>query len=131
MAKHTTHLLLQNVDFGTAWQTRHWRPHADVYRTENVIAIVLEIAGVDEADLRLRFEPGLLAVEGQRALLPLPPDSKCLQVEISHGRFHREFKLPRDADGDNISASVKNGLLLITIPFKVPEPAATVKVTIS
>ena len=133
MAKHATHLLLHNGDvgFGVTWQTRHWRPHADVYRTENAIAIVIEIAGVSEADMHLHFEPGLLVVEGQRALPTLPRDSKCLQVEISHGRFRREFKMPREVDSDHISAAMENGLMLITIPFKLPEAAATIKVQIS
>ena len=40
------------------------------------------------------------------------------RVERSYGRFIRSFQLPRNADGDKVSASVTAGVLTVRVPKK-------------
>lgn len=40
--------------------------------------------------------------------------------ERSYGKMERMFKLPDNADADNVTASMKNGVLNVHIP-KIPQ----------
>jgi HSP20 family protein len=44
-------------------------------------------------------------------------------VRESHSSFYRSIALPKYADGDNIKAHFRDGVLKVTIPFKeLPAP---------
>ena len=43
-------------------------------------------------------------------------EGKYLRKEFSYTKFHQTLILPENADKDNIDASVKDGVLYITIP---------------
>ena len=46
---------------------------------------------------------------------------KCITRELKQSSFKRSFNLGEYLDGDNISASFKDGMLSISIPKKEPE----------
>jgi HSP20 family molecular chaperone IbpA len=56
------------------------------------------------------------------------PEYKYWVAERSVGEFHRSFTFPNRVDTDNVKASLKNGILTITVS-KAPEPQ-TKKITI-
>jgi HSP20 family protein len=93
----------------------------DIYQTDDAILIHVEAAGVSEEDLRLHFEEGNLVIEGRRTRPELPCPQHCLQVEISYGSFRRVLSLPRDINGQGISAEYSDGLLRVTIPRRTRE----------
>lgn len=140
MAKHIVHQFFVGpgpsgeMAVGLAWAEHGWQPNVDVYETPDSLLLAVEIPGVDENEINLHFIPGTtphLIIEGRRDAPDFLGPARCLQVEIEHGPFRRQVRLPRDADGDSISARRENGLLRITIPKNRPQPSQHVKVTVN
>ena len=103
---------------------RFWQPSADVHETEIGLVIKLDLAGVttDSVQVSLSGDGRYLAVSGVRA----EPERErklrtgCFQLEIYFGPFERTFVLPRDwkVDRENLSATLRDGFLTITLPRK-------------
>ncbi|MDA8099370.1 MAG: Hsp20/alpha crystallin family protein [Nitrospiraceae bacterium] len=112
---------MQNIweTFGT-WAvpvTSVWRPPTDVYETDSLIYIVMEIGGVVEDNLAVTLFSDLLVVEGRREQPAFVEQgmSACHQLGIKYGEFRSEVYIPADVDHDNVSAEYKNGILKIVL----------------
>ena len=95
-----------------------WRPNVDVHRLADGIAVVVELPGVDESDLKVVAEPGRLRIAGNRPAVTAGPGAEPLQLEIDYGPFERVVALPPGADPDGISADFRAGLLTVRIPVR-------------
>lgn len=94
----------------------HWEPAVDFCEDEEAYHVVMEIAGVNERDLEVTYQPdGVLVVRGVRRPL-LCGGVSCLLLEIAYGAFERRIPLPPDIHPDGIEASYKAGMLHIRIP---------------
>jgi HSP20 family protein len=51
-------------------------------------------------------------------------------VERAYGRFARSFTLPEDADGNNVAAECKDGVLKVHLPKSERAKPKTIEVTI-
>ena len=94
-----------------------WAPPVDVAEEKDHILVKVEVPGVDEKDLRVNFEDGLLTISGQRQF-ERKDDRNYHRIERTYGSFVRKFSLPRTVDANAITASYKNGVLEIEIPKK-------------
>ena len=93
-------------------------PSADVYETPETIQLRLEIPGVDEKDLNISMENGVLTVRGERKLEEGEKEQNFLRMERPYGAFSRSFTLPQTVDTDHINASYVNGVLMIELTKK-------------
>jgi HSP20 family protein len=94
-----------------------WAPPVDVAEEKDHILVKVEVPGVDEKDLRVNFEDGLLTVSGERQF-ERKEDRNYHRIERSYGSFVRTFSLGRSVDPNAITASYKNGVLEIAIAKK-------------
>lgn len=94
-----------------------WAPAVDVAEDTEKIHVKVEVPGMDEKDLRINFEDGLLTVSGERQF-EQKDDRNYHRIERSYGSFVRSFSLPRSVDAASIAASYRNGILEIEIPKK-------------
>src|SRR5436305_1977433 len=94
-----------------------WAPLVDVAEDQNHILVKVEVPRMEEKDLRVNFEDGLLTVSGERQF-ERKDDRNYHRIERSYGSFVRTFSLPRTVDGNSITADYKNGVLEIAIPKK-------------
>jgi HSP20 family molecular chaperone IbpA len=101
-----------------------WKPSINIYEDRTHYCVVVDLAGVSGEEIDLRVAKGVLLLGGQRAV-PEPPEPsgtvRLHLMEIDHGRFCREVKLPDNAeveDADAVQASYRGGYLWITIPKK-------------
>lgn len=94
-----------------------WNPPVDVLEENGKILVKVEVPGIDEKDLRVTFEDGLLTVSGERQF-ERKDDRNYHRIERTYGSFTRTFTLPRSADSAQIKADYKNGVLEIEIPKK-------------
>ncbi len=90
-------------------------PSADVYETPDCIQLRLEIPGVDEEDLNITMENGVLTVRGERKLEEGEKEESFLRMERPYGAFSRSFTLPQTVDTDHINASYVNGVLMVEL----------------
>ncbi len=98
----------------------HWEPAVDFFEDEEAYHVIMEIAGVNERDLEVTYQPdGVLVVRGVRRPL-LCGGVSCLLLEIAYGAFERRISLPPDINPDGIEASYKAGMLHIRIPKTSP-----------
>jgi HSP20 family protein len=95
--------------------TATWAPPVDVAEEADKIFVRVEVPGVDEKDLKVNYEDGLLTISGERQF-EKKDDRNYYRIERSYGSFVRSFSLPRSVDANKISASYKNGVLEIEIP---------------
>jgi HSP20 family protein len=91
-------------------------PHADVCETDDAFYIDFDVPGISDNDLRLRFEPGALTLEGVRTRRPPENCARCIEVEIEYGTFMRRVILPRSCDEANIEAHLEQGVLRVRVP---------------
>lgn len=98
-------------------QQATWNPPVDVLEEQDRIFVKVEVPGVDENNLKVTFQDGLLTVSGERQF-ERKDDRNYHRIERAYGSFTRSFTLPRSVDGSQIVADYRNGVLEISIPKK-------------
>jgi HSP20 family protein len=89
----------------------------DVFENEKEIIIVSLIAGIQESDLEVSFDRGMLIIKGKRhSPITETDEKKYLIKECYWGNFARRIVLPDEIDEQKISANLKNGLLVLKVP---------------
>jgi HSP20 family protein len=74
----------------------------------------MDLPGVDEKAVQVRFEGGTLTVEGER-LTPSSEDVYAVRERLG-GEFRRSFRLPEAIDSEKIEARYERGVLEIRVP---------------
>ena len=102
-------------------------PRMDVTETETEYRVDAELPGLDEKDISVTLENGVLTLAGERKEDRDEKDEKrgFRHRESFRGRFERALSLPEDADEKGISAKYGNGVLRVTLPkLPVAKPQA-------
>jgi HSP20 family protein len=94
-----------------------WAPAVDVAEEGDKILVKVEVPGMDEKDLKINFEDGMLTVTGERQF-ERKDERNYHRIERAYGTFTRTFSLPRTVDASAIIANYRNGILEIEIPKK-------------
>ena len=95
-------------------------PKVNVYEHDEKISIVAEIPGLDKKNVSVEVEDQVLTISGDKHGFD-DSDAKCITRELKHSSFKRSFNLGEHLNGEDVSASFKDGLLSIAIPKKEPE----------
>ena len=98
----------------------HWTPNTDVYVTDDVLVIKVELAGMRKEDLELTVDGNHLTITGHRPDGCRPPKCKFLLVEIAYGSFQSIIELPPGYDLSHAKAAYQNGFLRIDVPQAAP-----------
>lgn len=108
-----------------------FRPSTDVSGSENQYNITLDIPGLTEDDITIELKNRILTIKGEKETKSESDDKKFYRVERSFGSFQRTLALPDDASGDDIIASMKNGVLKLTVPRMVLPESDVKRISIS
>ncbi len=91
-------------------------PRVDVIETEKEYQLEADLPGYSEKDVQVQVKDGLLTISSQKyEEKEGKVETLYLIKERWNSGFERSFKLPKDADQDNITAVFKNGILTLTI----------------
>lgn len=93
---------------------RVFLPAVDIFETPQALVLVADMPGVTGDALTLDLKDNLLTVCGQ--VSPPPENETLLSQEYALGDYYREFQVGELIDKQNIEASVKNGVLTLTLP---------------
>ena len=96
-------------------------PKVNVYEYEDKVGIVAEIPGLNKKQLNVDVEEGVLTISGDKHSTFEDDGAKVLRRELKQSSFKRSFELGELLDGDNISATFKDGILTVAIPKVEPE----------
>jgi len=115
---------LFNQPFGPLWRTQGaeqtltastFVPAVDIYEDEHNIVLTAEVPGVEEKDLDISLENGVLTISGERKMENEEKQDNFHRIERSYGRFTRSFTLPPTVDENNVKAEFNNGILKIAL----------------
>ncbi len=87
----------------------------DIAETEKAYHVKTELPGLEQKDVELTLEDGILTVSGEKRSESEEEGKTFHRVERSYGRFSRAVQLPGDADEKSIKAHMKHGVLEIEI----------------
>ncbi len=106
--------------FGT--RVADWlSPASDAKADENNYRISMELPGVEEKDIDVSVQDGVVTVKGEKSAEREEKGDTWFFTERQYGSFSRSFRLPADADGDKIAASLKDGVLSLSVPKSTPQ----------
>jgi HSP20 family protein len=103
-----------------SWQVRSrtWSPPTDVYETEEVYIVRVEIAGMREEDFEVQLENNTLLISGSRP--DLTERRAYQQMEIRFGKFSTAITLPGSVNIEQARAEYKDGFLIVVLPKATP-----------
>jgi HSP20 family protein len=107
-----------------ATTTGDWAPQLDVSETKDAMVLKAEVPGVDPKDIEIMLTGDLLTLKGEKAKETLDKEERYHRVERVYGAFLRSVRLPMAVDGSKVTASFKNGVLVVTLP-KTPASKGT------
>jgi HSP20 family protein len=89
-------------------------PSLDVDETEKEYRVTAELPGIDEREVEVLFQNGVLTIRGEKKI----ENEKGNRAfsERYYGRFERQIALDREIDDGAINATFRNGVLTVTIP---------------
>jgi HSP20 family protein len=90
-------------------------PRADIYETDDTIVVVADMPGVDESSLDITLENNVLTING--CVEPMQPEGYSLTyAEYREGDYVRSFRLSDEIDREGIEATLKDGVLRLSLP---------------
>ena len=92
------------------------KPASAASGNEDAYSISIELPGVSESDIDLSVRSNSLIVRGEKKTETEKKGDTWFFSERQYGAFSRTFQLPEDADGSIASATMKDGVLTISIP---------------
>ena len=101
------------------------KPASAASGDDTAYSISMELPGVSEDDIELSINNGSLIVRGEKKTESEKKGDTWYFSERQYGAFSRTFQLPEDADEGKTSATMKDGVLKITVPRVAPEEKST------
>jgi HSP20 family protein len=95
-------------------------PAVDITESEKAYEITAELAGMDEKNIEVKLADGGLTIKGEKQEEKEEKKKDYYLNERHFGSFERSFQLPDGVDTNKIEATLKKGLLKVTLP-KTPE----------
>jgi len=104
-------------------------PHTDVVETDNEYRVTAELPGLEEKDVELTFQDGVLTLKGEKKVEH--GGEGTLHSERFYGRFQRTLSVGPDVDESKVSASFRNGVLTVVLPKSPEAPSKTKRIQIN
>jgi HSP20 family protein len=93
-----------------------WRPMTDIYETKDAYVFKIELPGFKKEDIKVEFSGETLTLRGERKQEEETKNENCHRLERSYGLFERSFTIPKNIDSKKIDATLKDGILMLTVP---------------
>ena len=91
-------------------------PAVDIVEKDTAYEITADVPGFDEKNIEVKVVNGSLSIKGERKSEKEEKKKDYYLSEREFGAFERSFPLPDGVDSDKIDASVKKGVLTVTLP---------------
>ena len=106
-----------------------WAPPCNAYEDEHGFHLEVALPGADRQDIDILFEDGVLTVKGERKEAVTGNGCRYFAHEIGWGDFSRSFRLPTYIDLDKVSASYKEGVLVLDLPKREEAKARRIEIS--
>jgi HSP20 family protein len=102
-------------------------PASEASANGDAYKIAMEVPGVEEKDIELTVEGGVVTVKGEKQSAREEKGETWYFSEREFGSFSRSFRLPPDAEESGVGADLKDGVLTVTVPKKTAKASAGVR----
>ncbi len=110
---------------------RRLNPAIDVNEDDQKIVLLADLPGLSDADVDLQIDGDTLTLRGERKLERPEKSEHYQRYERVAGTFERSFTLPNTVDREKVSASMKNGVLTLTLPKRAEAQKRQIKVNVA
>lgn len=93
-------------------------PNVNIHENESAYVIELAAPGLKKEDFQINLKKDTLSVWAEVKKNETQVAKDFTRKEFDYSSFARSFNLPDSADGDNITAEYKDGILSINIAKK-------------
>ena len=93
-------------------------PSIDVRETETEFVVEAELPGMDEKDVSVTQNNGILTLKGEKKSEREEKKDDYHLMERSYGSFQRSFQVSNSVDGEKVKAAFEKGVLKVTLPKK-------------
>jgi len=109
-----------------------WVPSVDIYETDkHDLVLRAELPGMSREDIEVTVENGTLVIKGEKKFDSEVKEEHYRRIERTYGTFHRSFTLPNTVDATKVAAEFKNGVLIVTLPFKEEAKPRSINVAVA
>jgi HSP20 family protein len=99
----------------------------DVYQDKDNIVVKSTIAGVEIENIDISVNNDLLTIRGHRESDETIKEEDYYSQECYWGTFSRSIVLPQEVDHNKTKATLKNGILTVTLPKKYKTNSIPIK----
>jgi HSP20 family protein len=90
--------------------------HVSIEELDDSLAVKAEVPGFSEKELEINVEPRRVTITGKREAKKEEKKGKTLYAERCSDQILRIVHLPTDIEADKVTATLKNGILELTMP---------------
>lgn len=106
---------------------RVYVPKVDIYEAKDAIMLIADMPGVDEKSVDITLEKNVLTIAGTVESESYE-DHNITYSEYGTGDYERAFTISDEVDREKIEASVKQGVLRVTLPKAEPVKAKKIAI---
>lgn len=107
------HIVSDLLTDGTAVKSDNYRTALEFSENHDQYQVQLSLPGVLKEHVKISQEDSVLKIEAER--LAPTTDFKVLHTEFKYGKYAREVRLPKNANGEFVNAKLQDGILSISI----------------
>ena len=104
-------------------------PPVNVWYNQERAVVEAELPGVAKEDLEIDVLGNTVTLKGERRPKANQGAASTLREERQYGKFGRTIQLPFDLAGDGVQASLKAGVLTLTLPRKEEDKPKRVQIS--
>ncbi|NNK57208.1 MAG: Hsp20/alpha crystallin family protein [Desulfofustis sp.] len=105
----------RTVGYGDDWSVVGNYPRTNLYDKGDLFELVAEVPGLSNEDLDVKIQGNYLEISGKREV-EIPNGYRAHRNERGSASFTRSLTLPSEVDSSRVSATLKDGLLVLTLP---------------
>ena len=103
-------------------------PSVDVIDRDDEVVVRAEVPGYKKEDIEISVSDSSLTIKGEMKTEEKEEKGDYYRCEISQGSFSRVIALPSEVDESKAKASMKDGMLELTLPKLEKSKRRTIKV---
>jgi HSP20 family protein len=92
----------------------YFEPPVDIYETDDALILQADVPGATSEDVETHLEDSLLTITAP--VKAVDPAWRPAYEEYAVGHYVRQFRLGQQIDQAKISATLKDGVLTLTLP---------------
>ena len=96
------------------WRSTDQFPRTNIYDTGKAFLVRAEVPGLTDKEVTLTLTQDVLTISGERKV-ELPEGYSVHRRERLPMQFSRSFALPAKADAEKVNATIKDGVLTVTV----------------